>query len=779
MRLGAKRWLVLPVAAVVAMVSFSALPSAHGAVANAVAPRSASVTAVTAATAACKDVLFVGARGSGETGPGDIGWKATRSDPYGLGGPVENVRERVTADLGSHRSIQVLSVSYEANGVQTLLHAPNQYFAGIATGVTWTLGVLGGQARKCPAQQIVLSGYSQGAMIMHRVIQDLGNSFSGKAILAFSGKAILARVAAAVVAGDGDELPHDNQTRFGTASTDARGIGQSLRTVSHASAKPFSAALTARVLSVCNNHDIVCGWTNFNLACLTRPRSCVVPIATQVKIHLSYPHSKPLLAAADRAAALVRELPAPRPAALSTTAGTSLKYQLKADVAAGWTLQWRVAPGKTVPSWLSLKGTGLITGKPAAAGKVSTTIQVRAVRAKAASPWLPAALSITVAPVTGVRNWTSAELSLSLDGNIFTPNAMSCPTVSFCVAVGEIYAGNQATGVLATWSGGAWSVSLAPLPANTLDPAAPYSWLQSVSCPSASYCVAVGTYYEPGQAADKSYSETGMVLVYSRGSWTATTAPVDPSANSASTGWVVTINNVSCPATTSFCMAVGLQSDGDGIHSYSWALTISAGTWHTTAGIVAAGDLYDVSCPSASYCLAGDSIGVAAWSSTGWKKLLIPLPSTAVMDGGTGTPAGTVLACTPAGDCLVSGEYEDIYGHHWPLYKLSGTTWTILLNDNTSDLMRGAACPSARLCVFSLAETISGSVLNNDGRMLEYANGAWSQAANVLPANAAAGDSGTVSNISCPSTTECLALGNYTTDPSHTRKALMFVTFTP
>jgi hypothetical protein len=48
----------------------------------------------------------------------------------------------------------------------------------------------------------------------------------------------------------------------------------------------------------------VCGWTDKNISlCLILGKYCPIVLGAMVKIHLSYPGSKPLLAAADRAAA--------------------------------------------------------------------------------------------------------------------------------------------------------------------------------------------------------------------------------------------------------------------------------------------------------------------------------------------------------------------------------------------------------------------------------------------------------------------------------------------
>jgi hypothetical protein len=335
----------------------------------------------------CADILFVGARGSGQKGPGDPGWKPTNADPYGFGSTVNSAYQRLVKDLGSHRTEQPESVAYAANGVQTLAHAPNQYFANLAVGVNWTLGTLEGQAAECPAQQIVLAGFSQGAMVMHRVLLDLGATGATAA-----SRAILARVAAAILVGDGDQIPFDYETRYGTASTNARGIGQAMRNISHSPTAGFSASLTARVLSVCNNHDVVCGWTDSNIACLITS-ICIPSFAIRVTIHLSYPGSKPLLSAADRAAALAREIPAPEPVSIGAHEGVPVSYRLKADIASGFTLQWRVAPGAKLPPGLSLNGNGQISGVPTTTDYYETEVQVRSVRAHLDSPWLPTSVT--------------------------------------------------------------------------------------------------------------------------------------------------------------------------------------------------------------------------------------------------------------------------------------------------------------------------------------------------------------------------------------------------
>jgi hypothetical protein len=73
--------------------------------------------------------------------------------------------------------------------------------------------------------------------------------------------------------------------------------------------------------------------------------------------------------------------------------------------------------------------------------------------------------------------------------------AVACPTISACVATGYFYnAAGVTLGLLVTGSGDAWAAGEAPLPssASTKDPSA---GLQSIACPSASECLAGGSYW--------------------------------------------------------------------------------------------------------------------------------------------------------------------------------------------------------------------------------------------------------------------------------------------
>jgi hypothetical protein len=246
-------------------------------------PAHAATTAT--AASACKQILFLGARGSGEFGPGDYGFNPTRvkGDPYGFGGPVNSAYAELNGDFENQFSVQPVSVSYKANSVSVLLKNHNLYFTDLSQGVTSAMNYLKTQSKKCPSQEIVLAGYSQGAMVQHRVLHDLIDNKADKAILE--------RVDAAILIADGDQVANDNEVQFGTASKSASGIGHWYPKISHTSGAKFPESYSTIPLRVCDNHDPVCNASSNDLN------------PTNILIHLSYAKSEPVLDAADVAAA--------------------------------------------------------------------------------------------------------------------------------------------------------------------------------------------------------------------------------------------------------------------------------------------------------------------------------------------------------------------------------------------------------------------------------------------------------------------------------------------
>lgn len=193
---------------------------------------------------------------------------------------VNTVHARILADLENDFPMKTEPVKFNANGVQTILHAPHLYFNGLVTGVSWTTYELGVAAKACPHQQIILAGYSQGAMVMHRVLTTSATPrTAGRSWPAWS------TPCSSVTA---TKCP--TTTTCGTARPGADGLGHRYVAWSHTTGQTFSQSLGKRVLEVCNSDDPVCDSNWWDLDPLF------------ILIHLRYTNSQPVLAAADYAA---------------------------------------------------------------------------------------------------------------------------------------------------------------------------------------------------------------------------------------------------------------------------------------------------------------------------------------------------------------------------------------------------------------------------------------------------------------------------------------------
>jgi Cutinase/Putative Ig domain len=330
-----------------------------------------------AATTGCADVLFVGARGSGNAGPGTPGWVKTAADPLGLGGTVLAAYKRLVGQLGSRRSVETVSVNFPAASVWDIARGhPDKYFAGLEQGVSFTDQLLIGHAAKCPDQRIVLAGYSQGAMVMHREVQTLITLPNG------ARAGILGRLDAAVLFGDGDRVPYDSTVNYGNFHPGRRGIGLLARALSGSGTALFGST-GSYVQQVCLRNDPVCdsnAWPTDNI---------------YWSQHFDYPGSQVLRDATDDAAREVLSVPLPQPRVveLQPQAGTAFSYQLRANIASGYRLQWQLAPGATLPAGLSLTAAGRVFGVPTATPSGTTPIRVRGIILGQPGRWANATLA--------------------------------------------------------------------------------------------------------------------------------------------------------------------------------------------------------------------------------------------------------------------------------------------------------------------------------------------------------------------------------------------------
>jgi hypothetical protein len=237
--------------------------------------------------------------------------------------------------------------------------------------------------------------------------------------------------------------------------------------------------------------------------------------------------------------------------------------------------------------------------------------------------------------------------------------SISCPSASLCVA-GET-AGNVVTSTDPTGGAGAWTVTKASTSGAAIN---------GVSCPSTSLCVAV----DSGGNVVTSTNPTGGA-----GAWTVTDVTKPGGA----------ILGVSCPS-TSLCVVVG-----KGVVT-STNPTGGAGAW-TTSDIVGASFLGAVSCPTASLCVAtaGKEVvtstdptgGAGAWTVTH------------VVDPGPGISVGLISVSCPTASFCVAVDYEN--GVVTSTDPTGGTAAWSVAHIAKTGIFNAVSCASTSLCVIA------------------------------------------------------------------------------
>ena len=204
-------------------------------------------------------------------------------------------------------------------------------------------------------------------------------------------------------------------------------------------------------------------------------------------------------------------------------------------------------------------------------------------------------------------NVATAALPAVEAGDYSYLNGISCRTATFCMAVGGVANTGSGDGgaLMEVWNGSAWSIAPSA-------PSAGFSILRSVSCAGTQFCAAVGnTYVDSSSNGD--LTDASLAEMWNGSSWSVTPTPNPGGGN----GDVLA--GVSCFAATS-CSAVGsYDTDGSGDFFQNQAAVWNGQSWTsvTTADRPVTGNpdgsLRGVDCLSNWACMA---TGYASSSST-------------------------------------------------------------------------------------------------------------------------------------------------------------------
>lgn len=208
-------------------------------------------------TAPCQDVVVLGAEGSGQD----------YLNNSGFGPEAEWGLISYASHMGGY-TVGYFPVPYPSAGVETLATPSKRklFFSSIDEGVSITLAFLANRTSRCHDERYVFMGYSQGAMVMHRVLWQLAGPQYRKL-----GTTVLPRLDGILAIADGDKVPNQGGVSSGTAPANGHGIWwEGARAgATKATYMPLNQPITnipgwpaSRFFSVCRAGDIVCDYGN-------------------------------------------------------------------------------------------------------------------------------------------------------------------------------------------------------------------------------------------------------------------------------------------------------------------------------------------------------------------------------------------------------------------------------------------------------------------------------------------------------------------------------------
>ena len=340
--------------------------------------------------------------------------------------------------------------------------------------------------------------------------------------------------------------------------------------------------------------------------------------------------------------------------------------------------------------------------------------------------------------------WTqlaSAPLPPESSSGSSTLSDVSCLSRTLCIAVGTDDDGQQS--FAERWDGASWQLThVSPDPIS--DEPGDRNILTSVSCRSASNCVAVGR-----AATNDGLSQRTLVLRLTGSGWAEQSkAELTYPGNTA----VIGLSQVACPAATD-CTAVGYSFVGKSRRFIE--VTLHAGTWRVTSPSMPPGAVTTshLSCSAATTCYAtldnpakaNHPAQLLIRRDSAWSTRAVHDPSGhAVIAHLTG------LVCRPA-QCTIAGYLGGVDAHTRSYTYADGVARKILPTPTprtTGSLdLSGVSCTSALTC------TAAGSSVQLESAIVERrTQSGWQESAaprRKIP----------LPSVSCASTSLCMLVG--------------------
>jgi len=260
---------------------------------------------------------------------------------------------------------------------------------------------------------------------------------------------------------------------------------------------------------------------------------------------------------------------------------------------------------------------------------------------------------------------------------------VSCPTPTWCLAVGSTFSAAHVVTPVAFTFAGSWSTASTPLSSGDTSGS-----FNAVSCPTFAECMAVGT-------QSSSVVHTGLASRLDASGWSAESV----------SGPGLELADVSCP-TVDDCQAVGDATTTTAISTISSFVDATEvnGTWSTTSVgpapyVDATNNYVRLSCPDASTCMSVNMVTAGRYSNStdfyvqnagSWTWSNVPLPA--------GPPDFRMIgvSCNPTAVCVAVGSTfpgpaSVIGSTGGPVIEMrTGSTWS----DVPADVPKASLAPS-------------------------------------------------------------------------------------
>jgi len=338
-------------------------------------------------------------------------------------------------------------------------------------------------------------------------------------------------------------------------------------------------------------------------------------------------------------------------------------------------------------------------------------------------------MSLTANAATATWTVMPDDQSATADGL----SAVSCPSVSFCLALGS----NGPEPESFQWNGSSWALSARIGQEDE-------SNLNGISCMSATYCLAVGWNFYHGS--------TAAAWLWNGSSWSNLTA-YNPA-----TKWN-SLNAVKC-VSASYCEAVGSYSKYEGFGQHALAEVWNGSTWtgqpvNGAKGPVP-GVLDAVACASASRCEAVGGGLAAGWNGTKWSPQGLPTVNGGQLHGVSCYRTGcTSVGTSSSGTGGTKTLAETWNGARWALQSPVGSG---NVTGAVNTIWSAVHCGSASNC------TVVGEWDNasNNYTLAETWNGArWALQSPVGSGNVTGAVNTIWNAVHCGSASNCTVVGEW------------------